>query len=108
MDATRILRGRQATGQETLDSVQGSAEAESSMAVLLTTTTVMTYPTTAGAFYAANPTEIDGTEVEGGAATYAPGSLLYYALNVGTQIPPVGTLIVAHSVGGRWTFRYDG
>lgn len=108
MSDTRILRSRQATGQGALDSAAGDAEADSSAAMLLTTTTVMTYPTTAGAFYAASPTEINGTETEGGAATYVPGSLVYYALNVGTQIPPEGTRVVAHGVGGRWTFRYDG
>jgi hypothetical protein len=31
-----------------------------------------------------------------------------YALNVGTMIPPVGSRVVASSVGGRWVFRYDG
>jgi hypothetical protein len=29
-------------------------------------------------------------------------------LNLGMAIPPVATKIVAHSAGGRWTFRYDG
>ena len=64
-----------------------------------------TYPTTAGAFYASNPTEIDGSEVEGGAASYtADATQVVYVLNVGTQIPPAGTRVVAHAVGGRWVF----
>ena len=68
-----------------------------------------TYPTAAGVFYAANPTEIDGSEVEGGAATYtADTSQVIYCLNTGTAIPPVGTRVVAEAVGGRWVFRYDG
>ncbi len=77
--------------------------------LLVTTTTVTTYPTTASAFFASNPTEIDGTETEGNAASYTPDtSQVVYAFNVGTQIPPAGTRVVVQAVGGRWVFRYDG
>jgi hypothetical protein len=83
--------------------------ADGSAAVLVTTTTVSTYPTAAASFYASNPTEIDGSEVEGGAASYtADTTKVVYVLNVGTQVPPIGTRVVAHAVGGRWVFRYDG
>jgi len=108
VDAERILRSRQATIQDFIDATQGAAEAESSAAVLLTTTEIATYPTAAGVYYAAVPTEIDGVEIEGGPATYLTGNPTYYALNLGTQIPPVGTRFVAHGVGGRFVFRYDG
>jgi len=77
--------------------------------VLATTTTLSVYPTIAGAFYAANPTEIDGAETEGTAATYsADTSQVIYVLNQGTQVPPIGTRVIAHGAGGRWVFRYDG
>jgi hypothetical protein len=80
-----------------------------SLAQLLTTTTITSYPTTAGAFYAGNPTYVNGAAVEGGAASYAPdASQVIYAYNVGTKVPPEGTTVVAHAVGGRWVFRYDG
>jgi hypothetical protein len=83
--------------------------AEGSLAQLITTTTVMSYPNVAGAFYAGNPTYVNGTEVEGGIASYAPDATqVIYAYNVGTKVPPENTLIVAHAVGGRWVFRYDG
>jgi hypothetical protein len=83
--------------------------ADGSPAQLVTTTTVSKYPTTAAAYYASNPTEIDGSEVEGGAASYTVDTTqVVYVLNVGTQVPPVGTRVVAHAVGGRWVFRYDG
>jgi hypothetical protein len=83
--------------------------AEGSLAQLLTTTTVTSYPTEAGAFYAGNPTYVNGAETEGGAASYAPDpAQVIYAYNVGTQVPPQGTRVVAHAVGGRWVFRYDG
>ena len=70
--------------------------------------TVSTYPTTASAFFACLPTDIDGNEAEGASATYVQeSSTVFYAWNAGTQVPPVGTAIVCHAVGGRWVFRYD-
>jgi hypothetical protein len=55
------------------------------------------------------PVEINGSETEGAAATYVQEtSTVFYALNVGTAVPPAGTTIVCHAVGGRWAFRYDG
>jgi hypothetical protein len=83
--------------------------AEGSLAQLLTTVTITTYPTTAGAFYAGNPTYVNGTETEGGVASYSPDpSQVIYAYNLGTTVPPEGTRVIAHAVGGRWAFRYDG
>ena len=108
MPDSRIERERQKALSGVLDRVAPFA-ALGSAALSLTTTTVSTYPATAGAFYASNPTEIDGSEVEGGAASYtADATQVVYALNVGTQIPPAGTQVVANAVGGRWVFRYDG
>jgi hypothetical protein len=105
---SRIERERQNALSGVLDRVAPFV-ADGSTALLVTTTTVSTYPTTAGAFYASNPTEIDGAEAEGGAASYtADTTQVAYVLNVGTQVPPVGTQVVAHAVGGRWVFRYDG
>ena len=108
MPDSRIERERQKAMSGVLDRVVPFA-ADGSAAHLLTTTTITTYPSIAGAFFASNPTEVDGSEVEGGAASYtADTTQVVYALNVGTMIPPVGTRIVASSVGGRWVFRYDG
>jgi hypothetical protein len=109
MNDLRILRDRQWAGWEALDTGLGGAEARGSSAMLAQTTTVETYPMTAAAFYAVVPCDIDGGESEGASATYVPrtGSVAY-ALNLGTQIPPSGTTVVCHAVGGRWCFRYDG
>jgi hypothetical protein len=105
---TRIERSRHLDLDRTVDQVS-TGEAGGSLARLVTTCTVGTYPTTAGAFYAANPTEINGPEVEGGGATYVQDAFqVMYCLNLGTQIPPNGTRVIAESVGGRWVFRYDG
>jgi hypothetical protein len=83
--------------------------AEGSLAQLITTVEITTYPTVASAFYAGNPTYVNGAETEGGAASYAPDdSQVIFAYNVGTKVPPEGMRVVAHAVGGRWVFRYDG
>jgi hypothetical protein len=104
----RVERERQKALSGVIDRIAPSA-ADGSTALLVTTTMVTTYPSTAASFYASNPTEIDGSEVEGGAAAYTPdASQVVYVLNVGSQVPPVGTRVVAHAVGGRWVCRYDG
>lgn len=109
MNDLRILRDRQAAGQEALDIGLSVGEARGSSAMLAQTTTVKTYPTTAAAFYAVVPCDIDGGEAEGTAASYVPAAgSVAYALNLGSQVPPSGTTIVCHAVGGRWCFRYDG
>jgi len=108
MSDTRIERARHADLERTVDQIAAGGSSGSA-ARLVTTTTVMTYPTSAGAFYAAHPTEIDGSETEGGAASYtADTAQVMYCLNLGTQIPPAGTTVIAEGVGGRWVFRYDG
>ncbi len=85
------------------------SDLDASLAQLLTTVEITSYPTAAGAFYAGNPTYVNGTETEGGVASYSPdSSQVIYAYNLGTQIPPEGTRVVAHALGGRWVFRYDG
>jgi hypothetical protein len=106
--STRIERERHADLARIVDQIPTAGD-PGSKARLFTTTTVTTYPTSAAAFYAANPTEIDGTETEGGAASYtADTNQIVFILNVGTAIPPNGTRVLASAVGGRWTFRYDG
>jgi hypothetical protein len=104
-----VLRDRQRAACESLDAAQAALPPDGSAAVLAKTTMVTTYPSTPGAFYACLPQEIDGNETEGGTATYtASSSTPFFAWNAGTAIPPQGTLLVCHAVGGRWVFRYDG
>jgi hypothetical protein len=105
----RILRGRLRAGQEALDSAEGHTPLHGSAAVLAMTTSAGSYPTTAAAFYAMLPQEVDGPETEGSPASYTAGSSTsFYAWNAGTVVPPSGTPVVCHAVGGRWCFRYDG
>lgn len=107
-DETRVLRDRLASLGDAFDNAQGGGEAYGSSAMLAQTTTVTTYPTVAAAMYAVVPCDADGVESEGNAVAYVPrtGSIAY-AVNLGTTIPPSGTRVVCHAVGGRWAFRYD-
>jgi hypothetical protein len=105
---TRIERARHEDLDRLVDQIAAGGSGGSA-ARLVTTTTVTTYPTSAGAFYGCNPTEIDGAEQENGTATYtADTTQVMYVLNLGTSIPPTGTVVIAEAVGGRWCFRYDG
>jgi hypothetical protein len=109
MNDLRVLRDRQQAGQENIDSDLDGDKVPFASVMLAQTTTVKTYPTTAASFYGVVRCDIDGSESEGTAATYNPqtGSVTY-ALNLGTQVPPSGTTVVCHAIGGRWCFRYDG
>jgi len=108
MSDIRVIRERQLVASAALDR-SGDAAPYGSAALLVVTTSVATYPTSAAEFYACNPQQITGSVTEGATPTFvADASTIIYVLNVGTAVPPVGTTLVVHSVGGRWVFRYDG
>jgi hypothetical protein len=105
---TRILRGRQQAASQALDA-SNCPDLYGSGAIVGQTTTVSSYPSAASSFFAVNPLQINGSETEGSPASYVVDTTtLFYAYNLGTQVPPASTYIVAHAVGGRWVFRYDG
>lgn len=105
---TRTLRDRQAAHGDAWDASLAGGDPACSAAMVAQTTKVTTYPTTAAAFYAVVPCDVDGVESEGAAATYVPRSgSIAYALNLGDSVPPQGTTVVCHAVGGRWCFQYD-
>jgi hypothetical protein len=104
----RVMRERQLEAGDALDRLP-DLDVYGSAAVCAITTTVTTYPTAAAEFFACNPELVTGTETEGGAATFTvDASTVIYGLNVGTAIPPNGTKVILHAIGGRWAFRYDG
>ncbi len=67
-----------------------------------------TYPTAAQSFYACTPLILLGPEVEGGAGSIAPVASAFFALNLGSAVPPAGTSVLATFVDSRWVFRFDG
>lgn len=75
------------------------------------TTTTGSYPTDPSAVYMVIPQEIDCGDDEGDSASFSndsPGGTPVPAINVGTAVPPQGTLVLCHCAGGRTCFRYDG
>jgi hypothetical protein len=109
MNDLRILRDRQTAAETALDRATAADDPHASAAMCAITTTVTTYPTSAAVFYACNPEILGGTEAEGATPSFsADTTTILYAMNLGTAIPPNGTIIVIHAVGGRWAFRFDG
>ena len=79
----------------------------SSPSVLAKTTVLTAYPTTAFSYFACLPQSLYGVEQEGATGVVLSGSSSFFALNLGTTVPPVGTLVLATFTGNRWVFRYD-
>lgn len=75
--------------------------------VLAGTTTLKTYPTAAQSYYACRPLMVLGAEVEGGPGDVTASSSTFFALNLGSAVPPAGSQVVATRVDDRWVFRYD-
>ncbi len=107
MNDTRLNRQRHEELVTKVDNPPNSAQGVGS-AVLVTSVQITTYPTTANTMYAANPTSVNGSEVEGGAASYVVDTTkVLYAYNAGSTIPPVGSRFIVHPAGGRFVFRWD-
>ena len=76
--------------------------------LLASTTTVQKYPTIAQCYYGCLPLTLFGPEVEGGPGITTAGATPFFALNLGSVIPPPNTQVVTTLVGNRWVFRFDG
>jgi hypothetical protein len=108
MNDLRVLRGRHGTASSDLDR-STDPDQSGTAAVMAVTVLVHTYPTSAAVFYGAHPVTLTGPVTEGASPVISTdATVTFFALNVGTAIPPAGTLFVGHAVGGRWVFRYDG
>jgi hypothetical protein len=76
--------------------------------LVASTKKLSSYPTSAQSFFACSPLTVLGLEVEGGTGTLTLGSSTFFALNLGSAVPPMGANIVVTFVDNRWVFRYDG
>ena len=104
----RILRDRQEAAVAADGRAARFAE-DGSVALLVQTKAVGTYPTSSNAFFACSPVRIDGPETEGGAAIFvADPARTIFVYNLGAHVPPIGAKLVAQSCSGRWTFRFEG
>ncbi len=75
--------------------------------LLARTTTLASYPSTPQCYFACTPLTLLGVEVEGGPGALTAGTQTFFALNLGSTVPPNGTQLLVTFVGNRWVFRYD-
>ncbi|GAC1463681.1 MAG: hypothetical protein NVSMB9_01420 [Isosphaeraceae bacterium] len=80
----------------------------SSPSLLAATTNLISYPTKIQCYYACQPLTLLGAEVEGGPGVMSTEYSTFFALNLGSKIPPVGTQVLTTFIASRWVFRYDG
>lgn len=106
MDEARTLRERQAElGRATDDA---DIPPQGACPLVVKTKTVGTYPTSAKSYYVVTTQTPGGTEVEGGTLSLSAVTGDFFAGNIGNAIPPSGTEVIAHPIGGRWIFAYYG
>lgn len=104
----RLLRDRVAGLGQQLD-LAAPGIPDGAMSMVVQTVQVSEYPTDAQAYYCGNPVQIAGDESEGATATTTVDSQTVVVFwNAGTAVPPQGTLMLIHNVGGRAVGRYDG
>ena len=106
-DEAKRLRGRDEWLSDALTR-RDRAESFGSLSLVAQTRAISAYPTSPQRFYACVAQTVLGKEVEGGPATLSANPANFFALNLGTAVPPVGTTILATFVENRWVFRFDG
>lgn len=65
------------------------------------------YPTTPNSYFWCEIQSLAGVAKEGEAAAVGGTSNFVLVYNVGTSVPPVDTVRIAHKVGGRYTMSYN-
>lgn len=76
--------------------------------LLARTTSLAAYPTVPACYYVCQPLQLLGPEVEGARGVVTPANATFFALNLGTAVPPPGTQVLTTWVSSRWVFRFDG
>lgn len=68
----------------------------------------VTYPGVANAVYACHPVDVSFPETEGATPTLTvQTNATIDVLNVGSAVPPIGTLRIAAMIDGFWVFGYS-
>jgi hypothetical protein len=105
-DEARQLRRR----VEVLEAILASrieTSPSGAVSVLARTVAVSSYPTVAQAVYGLQALRNTSALREGGSVGLTPVGNPFFALNLGSTVPPVGTDVIATDTGGRSEFRYD-
>ena len=105
-DEAKRLRVRDDAIGELLSVVPQTLDS-GSPCLIVQTTKLKTYPSSAQQFFACQPVAVLGVETEGGPAIFTAHASTFFALNLGAAVPPQGANVVASFIGNRWVFRYD-
>ena len=100
----RILAGEDADARSRFD----PASVGGAPTLVVKTVAVKTYPTVAQRYYGVQAASVLGAEIEGQAGSVSTSSGIFYALNLGSAVPPVGTQLIATFTGNRWVFVFNG
>src|ERR1700752_4925590 len=93
LDEAKRLRVRDAVLADDLK--EGETDLLCGAPCLAARTMVLTsHPTTAQCYYACQPLTVLGSETEGGPGARTASSMMFFALNLGTTIPPIGTQLL--------------
>ena len=65
------------------------------------------FPTNAQAVYLLTVQTVMAANTEGATATFTPTGEVVGAVNIGSSIPPIGTLLIIRQVDYRKVIRYD-
>jgi hypothetical protein len=81
------------------------------LAIVAKTVDGGSYPTTAGVVYMGVIQDIDADDTEGAVATFTDdtdeeGTPMVPLLNIGGNVPPAGTRVIAVSTSAKWVFVY--
>ena len=102
----RIERERNAQLAQEMDRI-GISEPEGGVSLLLQTFAESSYPTDAGAFYACHVVGVDGDPDEGAAADFTAGDDVVYAYNLGSEVPPENSRLLAHLSSSVFFFTWN-
>lgn len=103
----RVLRARVEAAEEALARLADD-EGGTGAARVAVTVSLGAYPAGSGSMrmFALHALDVTGAETEGASGVEAEDDTPFFALNVGSGLPPVGTRVIAVQVPHLWAFRY--
>ncbi len=105
----RQIRNREQSAASELTAI-GTQRSPRLGPCVVQTAKLATYPTKAASYFYVQEMIVGGLEMEGGPFTLGSNSLPFYAANIGSALPPVGTSLRAEhdETSGRWLIAYYG
>ena len=109
-DELRLLREEVLTLETAVDALDGSSDVAGNLARVVQTISLGSYPVAGavGTTFAVQVQDLSGGDTEGATGTLTAETGHFFAANLASGLPPVGTPLVVEEVGnGAWVFRYS-